>query len=362
MQNVPIIYSKSKQMLHTKLDDCFRPDRSVLVVGASNAGKTTFLLFCAAKTFEIEKNVVLIRDIGDYYEYFTLLKAYPMVAHIPKGCKVDFHHKNLIYEQFDPLNLPNLFDNLIRDKINLLIADRFIRDPEARGFFWSRFFKEILDWKQRPGKGTLQLSLLFDQFNQIAPGRGHYFFSHQEHLVNFIALNMIDYRRSNIRLIASTHTFSMLAPAVRELFSCYIIKRNWSRKNTVVERLQNYSHLFPTIPVNKCIFLDSMGNYDLNIKTPYFLLPERLYNIHHEGNIDKILLDEKNKKKKKGAPWKLRTVLSIIALSEAGFTSEEISKKLHMKQENVKWLKHQYDTGALDEKIKEMEEGEYEEE
>jgi hypothetical protein len=283
-------------------------DKHMVVVGAPKSGKTTFLLYMAAM-HRAMGHTVLIRDIGDYFEYLSLCReeyreGRSVYGFLPEGCSLRWRGRGLELVHYDPDRMvETLFERLAEGRYNIVFADRFIANdernvkPKLVMKFWSRFFAKLMEWKSRPRRGRLPLAFIFDQFNDIGPGRGRYTLPMQEHLVNSIAMYMKDFRRARVRFIASTHTYDELSLSLRQKFEVHVIKRNYSSVHSVPPRLANYCHMFPKIALDRAWIKDPQdriqGPTDGGVVVPVYVKPKRYYDVLTEGDMNRLLEEPK---------------------------------------------------------------------
>jgi hypothetical protein len=304
----------------TELDDIWKPGRHTLVVGQPRSGKTSWLL-TITMTFFLGGEWVIVRDIGEYYEWFSLLRhkhekkpnGFEILGHVPKDCRVVYNHRNFEQVEFDITKPATLFDNLDRERINLLFVESFTMELRNIVRFWTSFFRTILRWKQRPGNGAKRFCLIMDEFGDIAPGKGRTFLPAQNRMSQLIAVNHRKFRRHNIRLEAAVHYFRDITPPIRERFDCYIINKNYPNEKEVPFTLRTYAHDFPKLDVSEIYFLDSSKGYN-KMKVREEVKPRRFYDISVEGlgRADTLIAGTKQKSKweKIAAEWKRRALVT----------------------------------------------------
>jgi len=341
-----------KNVLWTDLQDFWKPNRHVLAVGAPRSGKTTFLL-TFAYWYNHLGELVVARDIGEFYEFFSLLDYVPITAFIPNNCQIIFNHPNLQYETYDPLNLEALFNSFKKGRINLIFFDNFCFTPKYQIQFWTSFFVKLLYWKRKEGRGKLPLTIIFDEFNDICPGKGRFIIKEQLVLSNIIAYNHRKFRRYNIRLVAASHSFTDLHPPVRKTFDCVIMKRNYSDPRDLPLELKRYARLMPKLEVNEFIFLDSKRNFNNRpFPSEQAIHPKRFHDIMEEGSVEPLF--EEREEKKKEMLWRDRALVLMRYLLDNDLLSQkEIADMWNINQRTIAWYKYSLATGGFDESVAE---------
>ena len=282
-------------VLYTDIEDMFLPARHSLVIGQPRSGKTSFLLKVTAKFYDMGEYVI-IRDIGEFFEFFNLIDELnlPAIGFVPQGCHVKFSHPRFEEKEFDIFNLDSLFDQFERDRLNLIMFEGFSDLLEHHVWFWKEFFMRLLPWKRRPGNGAKRFCLILDEFGDVAPGQGRYFIPEQSKTSQLIAVNHRKFRRHHVRMVAAVHYFRDITPPLRERFDTYLVKKNYPNEKEVPLILRPYAKRFPKLEVNEAIFVDSKMNFNL-IKVKELIKPlrydgvEKRY-IEVEGDVDEILL------------------------------------------------------------------------
>lgn len=317
-------------VLHSNLEDMFQKGKHSLIVGRPRSGKTSFLLYCTAVFFKLGEYVV-VRDIGEFYEWFSMLNhGYPILGHVPEGCRILFDHPNFEQVEFDVADLNTLFNNFDKDRINLVFFESFSIEMKNHVQFWSDFFKLILPWKEQPGNGAKQFCLVMDEFGDLAPGKGRTYLRGQNRLSQLIAVNHRKFRRHNIRLVSAVHFFRDITPPIRERFDCYCIRNNYPNPQEVPYTLQNYAHLFPKLPINKMIFVDSSKGFNEFVVREE-IKPERFYNVDVQGIqlADKLMEKAKPKTilEKRAETWKNRAIAEARKNVENGESMRDIAER-----------------------------------
>lgn len=327
--------SQLETVRRAEFEDMCEPGRHTLIIAQPRAGKTSFLLYCTA-LFSWMGETVIVRDIGEFYEWFSLLddfkyqgEHYPgfkILGHVPKNCRVHFEHRNFEQVEFDVRKINTLFDNFVRDRINLVFFETFCIEVLNHVRWWSTFFKKLLPWKQRPGHGQLPFTLVCDEFGDLAPGKGRTYLPGQNQISQLIAVNHRKFRRHRIRLVAAVHFFRDITPPIRQRFDCYCIKKNYPNENEVPFSVRQYAAKFRFLEINELIFIDSAKAFT-QFKIDELVPPRRFYNISVTGNVDKQMRAKKiNPWEKRAKKWRGRALDAGETAVELGFPPTSLAK------------------------------------
>lgn len=336
-----------KTVKHAEFKDMWRPGRHTLVVGQPRSGKTSAMLFITKILFQVFGETLIVRDIGEFFEWFSMLDhGFEILGHVPQDCEIFYKHPNFTQMTFDVTKLTTLFNNLDSDKINLVFFESFCIQLKNYIAFWAQFFKKLLPWKQKPGRGEIPIALLLDEFGDLAPGKGRTFIPGQNQVSQLIAMNHRKFRRHNIRLIGAVHYFRDITPPIRERFDCYVIKQNYPNPKEVPYVLSPYAPKFPHLKINECLFVDAAKGFNLTkIKEP--IKPKRFYNIAVRGNVDKLMspTSQKSPYEKLARRWRARGVRLATALRNQGMPVYKIATIM---ETSVRWVQFLLQTAPED--------------
>jgi DNA helicase HerA-like ATPase len=338
------------QVLYADIEDMFLPARHTLVIGSPRSGKTSFLLKVTAKFYQLGEYVI-IRDIGEFFEFLNLVEELeiPAIGFVPEGCTIHFKHPKFEQREFDIFHLDSLFDQFERDRLNLIMFEGFSDQLENHVWFWKEFFTRLLPWKRRPGNGAKRFCLVLDEFGDIAPGQGRYFIPEQNRTTQLIAVNHRKFRRHHVRMVAAIHYFRDITPPLRERFDVYLVKKNYPNEKEVPLILQPYAKKFPKLELNEAIFVDSKMNFNL-IKIRELIKPRRYDGVEKpyievEGSVDELLsaANKPETSDKKEEKWKSRVGKLVTFLIENEIlTSHKIGKLLDLDPSTIRNLKLKY--------------------
>jgi hypothetical protein len=334
-----------ENVLHANLGDMFQQGRQTLVVGAPKSGKTSFLLYCTALFYKLGEYVI-VRDIGEYYEWFSMLDlGYKIKGFVPKGCRILFEHPNFEQVEFDITDMNTFFDQVEKTKINLLFFESFSQILKNHVKFWVDFFSKILPWKEKPGNGEKRFCIIIDEFGDIAPGKGRTYIPGQSMLSQLIAVNHRKFRRHNIRLVAAVHLFRDITFPIRTKFDCFCIRNNYAEPKELPFVLENYANVVTKLPVNKMLFVDSAKNFN-EFEVVEEIKPLRFNDIYVQGiGVADELLQEarpQTKPERDRDRWRQRTAKSIDAFAKEGWAIKKIADLYELSEKEILRIRKEF--------------------
>jgi len=329
-------------------DDLFKPSRHTLVIGAPRSGKTSFLLW-AAYTFWKLGETVVVRDMGEFFEFLSLVEyredPVPMVGFVPEGCHVRYSNPDFTQRTFDIFDLDSLMDQFEENKVNLIMFEPFSQEPKNQVWFWNRLFHRLLPWKRQIQHAEKKICFIIDELGDLAPGHGRTVIPGQTFLSRYIYVNHRKLRRHFIRLLASVHYFKDVQKPVRQSFDCYVVKRTYADEKEVPYAIANKRLVsqLRKMTVSQSFFIDSKDNFNGPIEdTPYIMKPLRFgidrSFIHTEGDVDHLIAEYKETGNVENEPWKEKaetyrkrflTLLRFI-LENGDTTSTELGSLLNI--------------------------------
>jgi len=269
--------SRLDQILNVKLNTFFNYGKHLLVCGQSGSGKTSTLLLLV-KLFTDNGETIIWRDDSSM-EALSLVNVYKMKIFVPQGCKIYFEHPNVTYIEYDINNLNTIWNKIEKGCIHVIEFDLFTMDMTYFIEFWSRFFFELYKWKNtRP---SLPLAFFTDELNDLCPSVRRGYIPRQLTLSSNIFFSMKKFRKSKLRLVASTHGFGDIHKPVREAFNFYILKK--MSEGEVPDILWRFTKLVQKLQQNQMLIIDE--EHSFNRMTVREFVKPRKFTVKFTGNL-----------------------------------------------------------------------------
>jgi len=303
-------------------------DKHALILGAYEAGKSTLqywmMGFFFSNAFHHESYIcrsqygkgylTIFRALPNTFEYLAICDAAPLQLFIPTGCVYKYEHPNLSIVEFDFEKRHQILDKLRRDKINVIGVDHFLTEPDQVHEWWGRFIFELLHWKIQPEYIRVPMLFCFDEIGDLVPNRGET--ESDVHLKwgNRIRHQFDGFRRSNIKIIATTHSITDLKKRFRNNFPYWFIKRTTAE--SVPDRYEDYGlGIIEKLENDEVFVKDRLGRYQRK-PSPAWVLTEKI-GVYTEPSKE---LEEKLQRSEVTYAWRLRMALEYMKLQR--FTYE----------------------------------------
>ena len=275
----------SRQLLHVRLQNMYKPGKHILVIGITGGGKTSTLFKLIYNLYK-QKETVIWRDDANL-EFLSFADIIPLKVFLPEGCTLHHEHPNVTYVPFDHTRLSRLFPQLERDSLNVILFDLFTLSHKTSVLFWTEFFQEIYRYKR--SRIEEPWAVVIDELNDLAPGTRRGFIQGQLTLSSNIYHSAKKFRKMNLRLVGSTHNYNDLHPPLRAQFNYYLFKA--MRRDMVPERFWMYAHKIEALPIGEIWIVDEGGRFQMGVTWSE-------YSVHH---LDRRLI--RLSPKRIGLPW-----------------------------------------------------------
>jgi len=259
-----------------------------LILGMQGSAKTTLLYYFAgyfwSNAFR-HKNVVcterfgkgsmiVFRALKAAYEFLAMLEAEaPINLILPKGAEFQYEHPLLHRSYHELYEFDDLFRSFRGDMINVVATGQFLRkagsnliDFELYYDWWLKWFDAYIGWKTGEALDT-RIIMLVDEMHDLIPGHGQGIIAKAKDgrdVGNTIRMSMDNIRKSNTKLIATTHSINELDKSFRSNFPYTFIKK--TKINTVppewLTQNRNYGRYIQSLDVRRVFVVDEMDNFN----------------------------------------------------------------------------------------------------
>ncbi len=257
---------------YTSMKDFYgKPGQHGLILGGQyGSGKTTLLFWLLGWHFLENGETCILRMRKSTFEFLSILDKAPLRLFIPEGCVFRYEHPSLEIVQYNPNVFMELFNNLAQDKINVIAHDQYVSDYKSKFEWWGQFFERLLEWK-----GThmeRRMGVYIDELGDLIPNKGEALCPEHNYYGNQIHDSIDAYRRSNIRLVAVTHSLTDLRKTFRNQMHYWFIKR--TNRETVPERFWHYgAGVIEKLENWEVLIKDVKGNFNRR-PSPVWVFPE----------------------------------------------------------------------------------------
>jgi hypothetical protein len=265
------------------------PGQHLIGVGITGSGKTQKAYWILKKLLEYE--TIVWFDTGKSYEFgkyeeFGPLFTFGVPVHIiyPSGVAISVENAPVPVTYQECPAPARLWDCLKPGCINVVSLARFFIDPELHARYAQKAFNEliVLAINEKPRiTNVLPLSIIYDEFSDIAPGRRMQITHGQEKTAKLMAWNIKQLRSIGVRVVCFTQAWFNVFPAVRSSFSWIMACRgaHFEREEPVIA---GYNRLHGSLDVWQAIMWFPTREFYGRWKFPLYRSPDGL-KIHHKG-------------------------------------------------------------------------------
>lgn len=270
----------------------------MIIIGRSGSGKTQTMYFMAEGLTKYRpQETIVYFDTGKASEILTLGQFKPLNIMVPRGFKIDIKGDiDYIITELDSGH--DVWLNLVRDRINVVCIEPFIRDPEAFVPVIVDIFNALIDLAQDNKIRATPLCIMYDEFHIVAPAKGHAINAEQFKLGGKVQFNVERVRSQKIRFIVSVQGLNLLRNGVRIHF-----KWKWGKQAAFFTdgKMKRYNYLFEKMPEHEAILIPPDMQYSNSILMPFYGDGAEYGTVTYHGRINKDnnpFRPKKNKKNK----------------------------------------------------------------
>lgn len=319
-----------------------------LLVGATGSGKTTLLYWLIKRLVDDIRNECIIhRDTGKGGESIYLTNFKPVRYFVPPSCAIEVQNDSIDLEVVEFNSFNELFQNITRDKINIVSVCRYLRDPYQWSEFWALFFEELVD-RALGYELPTPLTTVVDELNQICPSERHAIHSGQRKTSAFVARMVESLRGVDVRLLGTSQGWTKCFKAVRNCFQYYFFKRVAERVDIDIPALKTTLNTIQSLRVDQYIVLVPEKYYT----NPYSKLPDlgikkftEKHRLIYKGKLpydwqceSELRPKDENKKKEKERLDIIKKLTKLIYENEI-VTQKELGEAVGKSQQTIsRWI------------------------
>lgn len=265
------------------------PGQHLVGVGITGSGKTQKAYWILKKLLDYE--TILWFDTGKSYQFgkyeeFGPLFSFGVPVHIiyPTGTAISIENSPVPVTYTDCERPERLWDCIRPGCINIVSLARFFIDPALHAKYAQMAFNELIVLAINDRKRlqhVLPLSVFYDEFSDIAPGKRMQISYSQNKIAALMAWNIKQLRSIGVRIVAFAQAWYNIYPAVRSQFSWILACRgaHFEREEPVIA---GYNRLHGSLDVWQAILWFPTREFYGRWRFPLYQTPENLI-IHHKG-------------------------------------------------------------------------------
>lgn len=262
-----------------------KPGEHLLNLGITGSGKTQDLYWLLeAIITDAPKETILWNDAGKSDELLVVGQFGPLHILLPEGMDLDIESPSVTYTKdwfTDPADVWRLIQ---RGTINVLCIEPFIRKPQYFTPVVTSIFSKLIDMAHDHHL-PVPLSIFYDEFHRVAPGKGQAYDSRHAAFGAEIQYNIETLRSLQVRFIASTHGWTKLRKGVRSSFNWFMINRGGSFTPSEQPKLARFNQKYEKLQVDECIIAFPNKVFTDIMQIPYYGEGWHYGKIHYHGKI-----------------------------------------------------------------------------
>lgn len=262
-----------------------RPGEHLLNLGITGSGKTQDLIWILdALRSGAPEETILWNDAGKSNELLLVGQFGPLHILLPEGMDIDITSDSVEYTKTWFTDPADVWRSLERGKINVLCIEPFIRKPQYFTPVVTSIFSKLIDLAHDHHL-PVPLSIFYDEFHRVAPGKGQAYDSKHAAFGAEIQYNIETLRSLRVRFVASTHGWTKLRKGVRSSFNWFMINRGGSFTSLEQPRLSRYNKKFETLENNEAIIAFPDKVFTDIMEIPYYGEGWQHGSIYYSGKI-----------------------------------------------------------------------------
>lgn len=288
------------------------PGQHSITVGPTGVGKSNLMLWILKAQLEYRRRVPMSQwetivwfDIGKSSEILNICCGLKVPCQLIMPEMMDVH-----IELFDPdntycdiervwvANEAQIWQNLSRDRVNIICFEGFIREVDRMVPFIKRTFSSLID--QALDYKLLHItpmSIYYDEFHNVCPSKGNAaspdIFKHG----GDIQLNIEKLRSQGIRFNASCHKWTELRPGVRNAFMFILAMRGANFPGQEQPRLYRYNRKLEQLNTGEVMIAYPGKVLSPPIELPFYSKGHDFGYVYYQGRLAAPEKPEKGKKK-----------------------------------------------------------------
>lgn len=262
-----------------------RPGEHLLNLGITGSGKTQDLIWLLDAIISGAPNeTILWNDAGKSGELLLVGQFGPLHIILPEGMDIDITADSVEYTKTWFTDPADVWRSLHKGKINVLCVEPFIRKPQYFTPVITSVFSRLVDMAhdyQLP----VPLSIFYDEFHRVAPGKGQAYDSRHAAFGAEIQYNIETLRSLQVRFVASTHGWTKMRKGVRSSFNWFMINRGGSFTSSEQPRLSRFNKRFEKLETHEAILAFPNKVFSDILEIPYYGEGWQYGQIHYNGKI-----------------------------------------------------------------------------
>lgn len=276
---MPEIESWQKKFKHECLK---RPGQHIMVVATTGFGKTNVLQFVTEGLAETARGeTIVFFDSGKSSEFLVLGQFAPLNVIVPKSMSIDIIAEGMDIRIRYMDKATDVWDLLVKSRINIVCIEPYTDDPEAFVPIVIKMFRTLIR-KAKAYELPVPLSIIYDEFNNLAPGKNNAHSPEHNRLGAVMQFNVEKLRSFGIRFVGSTQGWTDVRKGMRKHFHWTFAKNG---AQFTEGRMARYNTIFESLAENEGILVYPDQKFSDVIHFPYYGEGEDYGTVRYAGEL-----------------------------------------------------------------------------
>lgn len=238
-----------------------------MTIATTGFGKTNVLQFITEGLVETARAETIVWfDSGKSSEFLVLGQFAPLNVIVPRtmGINIDADDMDIRVRYMD--QAIDVWDLLVKSRINVVCIEPYADDPEIFVPIVNKMFRNLIR-RAKTYNLIVPLSIVYDEFNNLAPGKNNAHSPEHNRLGAVMQYNVEKVRSFGVRFVGSTQGWTDVRKGMRKHFHWTFAKNGSSFTEG---RMARYNPIFESLGENEGILVYPDQKFSDVIRFPYY--------------------------------------------------------------------------------------------
>jgi len=259
-----------------------RPGQHIMVIATTGFGKTNVLQFITEGLVETARaETIVYFDSGKSSEFLVLGQFAPLNVIVPRTMNLDIDAEDMDIRIRYMDQATDVWDLLVKSRINIVCVEPYADEPETFTPVVIKMFRNLIR-RAKSYDLPVPLTIIYDEFNNIAPGKNNAHSPEHNRLGAVMQFNVEKLRSFGIRFVGSTQGWTDVRKGMRKHFHWTFAKNG---AQFTEGRMARYNAIFESLAENEGILVYPDQKYSDVISFPYYGEGSDLGTVRYAGEL-----------------------------------------------------------------------------